>query len=132
MESFLDPDNRVGVVGVSKDKSKWGYRVYRHLKDEGLNVYPINPKYVEIDGEECFPDVGSVMDGLDVAVTVVPPEVTEEIVEQCLSAGIQRVWMQPGSESDEAIEFCKESGIEVVHDACMVTDGMKQEFTELE
>ena len=58
MESFLDQDNRVGIVGVSKDTSKWGYRVYVHLLKEGLNVYPINPKYPEIDGNECFETVG--------------------------------------------------------------------------
>ena len=131
MESFLNPDNRIGVVGVSKDKEKWGYRLYVHLRDEGLNVYPVNPKYVEIDGQECFPDVTSVDDGLDVVVTVVPPEVTEEVVEQCVDAKIGRVWMQPGSESDEAVEYCKKNGIEVVHDACMVTDGFKQTFLEI-
>ena len=92
MESFLNPDNRIGVVGVSKDTSKWGYRVYFHLKEEGLNVYPINPKYVEIDGQECFPDVMSVDDGLDVVVTVVPPEVTEEVVGQCAEARIGRIF----------------------------------------
>jgi hypothetical protein len=131
VESFLDPDNRIGVVGVSKDTGKWGYRVYRHLREEGLNVYPINPKYVEIEGAECFPEVAAVDDGLDVVVTVVPPEVTEEIVEQCHRAGIKRVWMQPGSESDEAVEFCREHGIEVVHDACMVIDGLGQEYEEV-
>ena len=29
-----------------------------------------------------------------------------------------RVWMQPGSESEEAIAFCQEQGIKVVHDTC--------------
>ena len=130
MQSFLDPDNRIGVVGVSVDTTKWGYRVYVHLKEQGLDVYPINPKYDEIEGSECFPDVGSVTTGLDVVVTVVPPDVTEEIVEQCLEAGVRRVWMQPGSESDEAVEFCKAQGMEVVHEACMVTDGLKQDFGE--
>jgi predicted CoA-binding protein len=129
VESFLDPDNRIGVVGVSKDTSKWGYRLFTHLRDQGLDVYPINPKYEEIDGAECFADVASVTTGLDVVVTVVPPDITEEIVEQCLEAGIRRVWMQPGSESEDAIEFCKLNGMEVVHDACMVTDGLQQEFS---
>jgi len=49
---------------------------------------------------------------------VVPPQVTEEIVRQCAELGLGRVWMQPGSESEEAIRFCQEKGIRVVHDAC--------------
>ena len=43
---------------------------------------------------------------------------TREIVCQCAELGLERVWMQPGSESEEAIRFCQEKGIKVVHDAC--------------
>ncbi len=128
MESFLDPDNRIGVVGATTNPEKWGYKVFMHLVNQGLDVVPINPKYEEIEGNECFPDVESVVGGLDMVVTVVPPEVTEQIVQECFEAGIKKVWMQPGSESEEAIDFCKENGIEVVHDACMVQDGLGQEF----
>ena len=35
MESFLDPDNRIGVVGATQNKDKWGYKVFMHLKNEG-------------------------------------------------------------------------------------------------
>jgi uncharacterized protein len=128
MESFLDPANRIGVVGVSTDTKKWGYKVWKHLLEEDWDVYPINPKYEEIEGHECFPSISSIGGGLDMVITVVPPEVTEEIVEECAEVGIKRIWMQPGSESEDAILLCKENGIEVVHDACMVTDGLKQEF----
>lgn len=128
MDSFLDPNNRIGVVGATINPEKWGYKVYTHLRNEGLDVYPINPKYEEIEGAECFPDVASVTSGLDVVVMVVPPEVTEEVVEDCFDTGIRQIWMQPGSESEDAIAFCKVHGIQVVFDACMVTDGLKQEF----
>lgn len=128
MDSFLDPSNAIGIVGATENRDKWGYKVYAHLRDEGLDVYPINPKYEEIDGAECFPEVGAVTSGLDVVVTVVPPDVTEEVVEQAYDAGVRKVWMQPGSESEEAIEFCKLHGMQIVHDACMVTDGLGQQF----
>ena len=49
---------------------------------------------------------------------VVPPKVTEEIVRQCAELGLGRVWMQPGSESEEATRFCHEKGIKVVHGVC--------------
>ena len=31
---------------------------------------------------------------------------------------LTRIWMQPGSESEAAIAYCHQNGIEVVHDAC--------------
>ncbi len=49
---------------------------------------------------------------------VVSPAVTEEIVRQWTELGLKRVWMQPGAESEEAIQFCQEQGIKVVHDTC--------------
>jgi predicted CoA-binding protein len=51
--------------------------------------------------------------------TVVPPAVTEKIVVECKELGIARVWMQPGSESEKAINFCAENNIKVVHDMCV-------------
>jgi len=32
------------------------------------------------------------------------------------------VWMQPGSESEEAINFCRKNGIAVVHGVCVMIE----------
>ncbi|NOY06371.1 MAG: CoA-binding protein, partial [Chlorobi bacterium] len=34
--------------------------------------------------------------------------------------GIRRIWMQQGAESEEAIRFCEEHGINVVHGECIM------------
>ncbi len=36
--------------------------------------------------------------------------------------------MQPGSESEKAITFCKENNIEVVYNACFVVAGLRANF----
>ncbi|RLC71720.1 MAG: CoA-binding protein, partial [Chloroflexi bacterium] len=54
----------------------------------------------------------------DVVDIVVPPALTEKVVRQVHELGLPRVWMQPGSESEEAVRFCEEHGIAVIHDAC--------------
>ena len=43
-----------------------------------------------------------------------PPAVTEKIVEQAHAAGIHHLWMQPGAESDRAIERAEELGLVVI------------------
>jgi predicted CoA-binding protein len=35
-------------------------------------------------------------------------------------AGITKVWMQQGSQSDAAIEYCQQNGIEVVSKRCIM------------
>jgi predicted CoA-binding protein len=52
---------------------------------------------------------------------VVPPNQTEKVVRDAAAAGIRRIWMQQGAESQAAIRFCQEKGMEVVHGLCVMT-----------
>lgn len=60
-------------------------------------VCPVNLNTAEILGDKCYPDPKSLPVKPDVVDTVVPPKVTEEIVEACKELGIKKVWMQLGS-----------------------------------
>ena len=102
------------VAGASRDHNKFGYQVYRHLKDAGYNVFPINPNAQDIDGDEVYPLLDNIPEKLDCVVTVTQPEVTFEIVRQAGKLGIPYVWMQPGSESRAAIEETSAVGCELV------------------
>lgn len=118
----------IAVVGVSEDKTKFGRRVFDKLVALGFEVYPINPKHSHIDGFKCYPSLSALPKKPDLVLTVVPPTVTEKVVQECKQLGISSVWMQPGSESEQAIKFCKENGISVTHSACFVVDGLKEKL----
>ena len=62
----------------------------------------------------------------DFVITIVPPKVTEKTVEQCKILGIDKIWMQPRSESEKAIEFCKENNIQFVNGICIVVDALQK------
>lgn len=126
MKQFLDKDNIIAVVGVSSDHDKWGWKIYKELKSAGFKVYPVNPKYDMVDQDICYHNLKSLPKKPDVVLTVVPPNVTEQVVTQCIELDIRKVWMQPGSESEKAINLCRDNGIEAVHDACFVVDGLKK------
>jgi len=51
---------------------------------------------------------------------VVPPEVTETTLKECKKLGLDRIWLQPGSESETAITYCHENNLKVVHDVCVM------------
>jgi predicted CoA-binding protein len=120
IRAFLDKRNVFAVVGASRDPQKYGHQVYRDLKSAGYKVYPVNPSAQEVLGDKCYPDLKELPEKPDVVVTVVPPQVTEQVVRACKELGIRRVWMQPGSESKEAVRYCEESGLEVVYDMCIM------------
>jgi len=106
------------VVGVSQDETKYGTRIFRDLTRAGYQVYAVNPKGGEIDGKPIYPSLKALPQKPAVVDVVVPPAVTEQIVKEAATIGLQRIWMQPGAESPAAIQFCLDNGIEVVHDTC--------------
>jgi len=117
---FLRKQNVFAVVGVSKNPAKYGHQVYIDLKEAGYVVYAVNPNIGEVLGDSCYHSLSELPQKPDVVDTVVPPAVTEGIVKECKELGIARVWMQPGSESEKAINFCVENNIKVVHDVCVM------------
>ncbi|MBN2042409.1 MAG: CoA-binding protein [Candidatus Aenigmarchaeota archaeon] len=127
---FLNKENVIAVIGATENKKKWGYKIYKKLKGVFRRVYPVNPKYGKIYGDKCYPGLKSLPEKPDLVITVVPPSVTEKVVEVCGDMNIRKVWMQPGSESEKAINMCREMGIECMHDACFVVDGMKESFKD--
>ena len=122
LEDFLRKENVFAVVGASGNTEKWGYKVFKMLKNAGYEVYPVNPNRHEIDGEKCYPSLYALPKVPDVVVTVVKPEITESVVKECKELGIKKVWMQPGSESEQAVKFCIKNGIEAVYGICLVRD----------
>jgi len=120
INAFLKKENVFAVVGVSSNPAKYGHQVYKDLKEAGYVVYAVNPNIDEVLGERCYHSLSELPEKPDVVDTVVPPTVTEKIVKECKELGIEKVWMQPGSESEQAIRFCEGNNIKVVHDVCVM------------
>jgi predicted CoA-binding protein len=119
---FLDKKNVFAVIGASRNPEKYGHQVYKDLRNAGYKVYPVNPNAKDILGDTCYANLESLPVKPDVADLVVPPKVTEQTVRNCKKLGITKVWMQPGSESETAIGFCRENDIEIVHGVCVMVE----------
>ena len=127
IREFLNKKNTYAVVGASKNPRKYGHQVYKDLRSAGYEVYPVNPNAEQVLGDRCYPNLKELPRTPNVVDVVVPPQVTEEIVKICKELGITKVWMQPGSESDTAIEFCEDNDIEVVHGVCVMIERKREE-----
>jgi predicted CoA-binding protein len=110
------------VVGVSHDQAKYGHRIFRSLRASGYIVYGVNPKGGELDGQSLYASLADLPAKVEVVDVVVPPPVTEQVVKEAHRLGLNRVWMQPGAESEAAIEWAEAHGMEVVHDACAMVN----------
>lgn len=111
---------RFAVIGATDNPEKYGNQIVKNLKNRGYEVYPVNPRVEEIEGIRCYPSLADIPVKADVVDFVVPPAVTEAVLKQCLDQGYERIWLQPGSESDNAITFCNENNMKVVHSVCVM------------
>jgi len=111
---------RFAVVGASDNPEKYGNRIVKNLKARGYDVYPVNPRLKEIEGLKCYPSLAAIHEKIDVVDFVVPPQITESVLKECVRLGLNRIWLQPGSESPAAIEFCRTNNLKAVHDTCVM------------
>lgn len=120
-DDFLN-ENVFAVVGATSKTEKYGYKIYKHLKNIGKKVYPIHPALKDIEGDKVYKSLSDIPDKIGVVDIVVPPQVTEKVLEECKELGIYKVWMQPGAESDKAIEYCKTNNIQYIANACVMIE----------
>src|SRR5262245_19768721 len=79
----------VAVVGASADPTKLTGRPISYLKRHGFSgqIFPINPRYRDIAGMTCYPDVGALPDPPDVGLVLVSADRVAEAVRQLAEAG---------------------------------------------
>jgi uncharacterized protein len=107
---------KFAVIGATDNTEKYGNRIFKNLKDRGYEVYPVNPKLEELDGIPVYHTLSDVPVKVDVVDFVVPPAVTIEILKECNKLGLKKIWLQPGSESEDAIKYCQDNDMTVLHD----------------
>jgi predicted CoA-binding protein len=134
VDDFL-AQKRIAVAGVSRDDSRHptGNLIYRRLKRTGHQVFAVNPNLPSFEGDRCYANVQSIPGGIDGVVIVTRPETAERIVRDCGDAGVRRVWMHQSmakgsSVSPQAVEYCRQHGMDVIAGACPMMFGPGVDF----
>lgn len=107
------------VVGATVDEDKFGYKIYKRLKEHGYKVYPVSPKYDEIDGDQAYKALKDLPEVPEVVDFVVNPKIGIKVIEQCQHLGIKNVWLQPGTVSEEILNYAKANEITTA-EACVL------------
>ena len=121
-QKFIDKDFLYAIVGATQNKEKYGYQLLVDLKDKGYKVIAVNPKYNEVAGAPCYPDLISLEERPDVVVLVVGEKNAEKVIKDCLDLELNRVWFQPGSEYDEAVKLAKSARFEIMVGKCIMEE----------
>lgn len=121
IEDFLSY-RRLAIVGVSREPRDFSRALFDELKQRGYDIVPVNPNIDEVGGQRCYARVGDIEPRVDGAILMTPAALNEAIVRDCAAAGVPRVWMYKsvgnGAVSPEAVEFCRNNGIDVIEGEC--------------
>ncbi len=80
--SFMLHPKSIAIIGASPDANKLNGRPFHFLRRDGYagNLYPVNPKYTEIEGVRCYPDIESLPEAPDLAIVAVSMRLATGIV----------------------------------------------------
>ncbi len=118
IDAFLAQKN-IAVVGVSRNKDKFGTAVYRDLKAKGYKVFAVNPNADVVEGDRCFAGLGALPAPVEAAILVIPPEQTIAVIEEAARLGIKYLWLLQGANSAAGETRAKELGLNLVSGECI-------------
>ena len=110
---------RVAMVGLSADWWRPSNFAGKYLLEHGFELIPVNPKYDEILGQKCYPDLASIPGPVDIVDLFQRADRVPMFVDQAIEIGAKCVWMQLGIVNEEAAQKARDAGLEVVMDRCM-------------
>ncbi|MCX6174924.1 MAG: CoA-binding protein [Ignavibacteriales bacterium] len=122
VKDFLNQKS-IAIAGVSRNpQGSVGNPIYKKFKENGYNIFPVNPNAEMIEGDKCYPNLKSIPEKVDAVFIATSPAISTEIVKQSIDAGVKTIWfhrsMGNGSFSEEAAKLGEGKGITVIRSGC--------------
>jgi hypothetical protein len=122
IEKILRNMRRLAVVGFSSRPEKPAHYVPAYLQEQGYEIIPVNPHLESGLGKPAYPDLAAIPGKVDLVLLFLRSEDVPPFVEQAIEIGAKAVWMQLGIAHQGAAARARQAGLEVVIDACIMTE----------
>ena len=119
LRRILKQHRTIAVVGLSADWYRPSYFAAKYMQEHGYRIIPVNPKYEEILGEKCWPDLKSIPEPVDIVDVFRKPQDCAAVAEDAVAIGAKVLWLQLGVVNGEAARIAEAAGLEVVMDRCV-------------
>lgn len=127
---FFQPKGVV-VVGASTSPEKLGYGAARNLVQSGYRgaIHFVSQKPGELFGRPLYAELAGVPDPVDLAVLIVPPHITPQVIEQCgkrgiraaiiVSAGFRETGAEGAALEEQCLEAARAHGVRLLGPNCI-------------
>ena len=109
----------VAIIGASSDRNKFGNKAVRAFREQGYQVYPVNPNEAEIEGLPAYPTIADVPVRPEMVTVYVRPNVLLKLLPEIARKGCDELWLNPGTESNEVITEADRLGLNSIQ-ACSI------------
>jgi uncharacterized protein len=119
LRRILARSRTLAVVGLSAQWYRPSYFAAKYMQDHGYRIVPVNPRYEEVLGQKCYPDLRSIPHPVDLVdcfrkASDIPP-----LAEDAIAIGAKVLWMQLGIVNEAAAQRAVEAGLDVVMNRCV-------------
>lgn len=130
LDCLLNPAS-IAMIGASANAGRIGGMPLELLTRFGYmgGIYPVNPKYQEVFGKRCWPDIEAVPEPVDLAVLAIAAADVTPMLRRCHAKGVRAAivyaagFAEAGGEGqrlqDELQAFVADSGMAVAGPNCM-------------
>lgn len=129
LDYFFHPEG-VAILGASENQKTGGFHILRNVLG-GYNgkVYPINPKYKELQGIPCYPDIQSIPYNFECLIYFIPARFILDTIKQAAKKGVRAIiiesagFAEVGKEGEQlqkdAVALANSLGIRLWGPNCM-------------
>ena len=96
------------VIGDVPNNLKYANKILKSLDESGYNVVGVNPRG---NNEEVITSLKQVNYDIDVIDLCINPIEGLKVVKEAKNLNINKILIQPGAESSEILEYCKNNDI---------------------
>ena len=113
----------IALFWASAREESLALKLQIRLQKEWVQIFPINPRYPEINWIFCYPSFEEVYkeaQRVDLFVFMTNPQLTLDLLKNNLKFWVKKVWFQPWTFDDKVLEFCREHGLDFNTEHCMI------------
>jgi predicted CoA-binding protein len=122
IETILKSYKTIAVVGLSADPARTSHRVASYMKSAGYRIVPVRPDGDEIMGEKVYHSLKDIPFPVDIVDVFRRPETVMPIAREAVEIGAKVFWLQQGITNEEAETLCRDAGLDVVSDRCILVE----------
>lgn len=109
----------IAIIGASNDRNKFGNKAVRAFRQQGYEVFPVNPKDETIEGLCAFKSITDVPVRPQMISVYLPPPVLVKVLPDIAARGCDELWLNPGTESAEVLAEAERLKLNVIQ-ACSI------------